>query len=862
MASSKQEDKLVRDLPVVQEGEPVLTFHGSRMQRGECVRVDVEDKQVKYLVRYQSGSGVSSAITGVFAHPCAPPRVPLPLMSPEPLPCGQKARPSSSSTSGDPGNNGGPDTSGSSGTSGDGASTSRGSFTSTSCLFQSTSSFYFSGTRSDFPIISFPRVSDDGEEYDDEGCNDEDCTPSLQDSMGTSFSPIPACLSIRSSFSSTRDNSSSPSRGFYGTGDFLNPGEGPSTRGPGLSGSFQSTSLFLSTRDSSSSLQITSSTFQSTSRGFPSTSSDFPRPTDPSTSSRNGHRPTGPSTSGSFQSTSLFLSTRGNSSTLQITSSTFQSTSRGFPSTSSDFPRPTDPSISSRDDQRPTDPSTNGSFQSTSLFLSTRGSSSSSLQIISSSFQTTSRSFPSTSGSDGPGPTVPNTSRGFPRRIGPSTSGGDGPRSTGPSTSEGDGPRSTGPSTSEGDGPRPTVPGASSSFQSTSIFPSTSGSSSFQITSRGFSSTSGIFPRPIGPGTSSKDGPRPTGPGTSGGDGPRPRGLSTSRGFPSTTISDSSSSISSFPSTSQISTTSPGDSGGSSSSCVPIFQGGEGVSTSGLGSQSAALGATSKESCPIVSGWVYEWIPENQVLCYSTVHLRQESDVKKEQKEDHQVTSSQSSDQSESDISRVGMMQPRSKRSRLTVVRGKGCLPRGVRRSAAGPGKETLGRQEVQIHLPKALSTLLMQDWELVTLVKKLFILPAKKTVSVILAEYATFQSSCQTPDKSEAVSALVTMIQEYFDMVLDTQLLYKSEKQQHAKLLAHYPSCQMCQLYGGAHLLRLFQHLGPMLTCSSLDESSINVLLSHLQDFLEYLASDTSQLFTAATDYHKAFPEYQQNAE
>ncbi|XP_027716971.1 mortality factor 4-like protein 1 [Vombatus ursinus] len=222
--------------------------------------------------------------------------------------------------------------------------------------------------------------------------------------------------------------------------------------------------------------------------------------------------------------------------------------------------------------------------------------------------------------------------------------------------------------------------------------------------------------------------------------------------------------------------------------------------------------------------------------------------AKREQQDDHQVTSSRGSNQSENSTSGGGMMQPPPQE------KGRG--------SAVGPQKESLGRKEVQVHLPTALRPLLMQDWELVTLRRKLFTLPAKKTVTVILTEYVTFQPNCQTQDKRYAVSALVAMIKEYFDLVLGTQLLYKFEKQQHAEVLACYPTCQMSQIYGGAHLLRLFQHLGPMFTWSSLSEDSLDVLMSHLQDFLEYLARDTSRLFTAATDYQLAPAEYQPKAE
>ncbi|XP_078004187.1 mortality factor 4-like protein 2 [Phascolarctos cinereus] len=201
-------------------------------------------------------------------------------------------------------------------------------------------------------------------------------------------------------------------------------------------------------------------------------------------------------------------------------------------------------------------------------------------------------------------------------------------------------------------------------------------------------------------------------------------------------------------------------------------------------------------------------------------------------------------------------MQPPAKRSRERV-RIQGRRPRGSRGDAGDTKQESTGRFEVQVNLPKSLRPLFVQDWELVTLEKKLCNLPAKITVDAILSEYATFPLNCRTRDKRYAVCGLVAMVKEYFNVILSTQLLYDFERPQYAELVVSYPSCQMSQLYGGAHLLRLFQKLGPMFTCTPLDDSSLTVLLSHLQDFLEYLASSPSLLFIDADDYELASEEY-----
>lgn len=104
-----------------------------------------------------------------------------------------------------------------------------------------------------------------------------------------------------------------------------------------------------------------------------------------------------------------------------------------------------------------------------------------------------------------------------------------------------------------------------------------------------------------------------------------------------------------------------------------------------------------------------------------------------------------------------------------------------------------------------------------------------------------------RTRDNKCAISGLVALIKEYFDMVLETQLLYSFERPQYAQDFTSYSTSQMSQIYGGAHLLRLIPRMGSMLACMFLSESSLHVLLSHLQGFLQHLVSMPSQLFTAS---------------
>ncbi|KAM8965071.1 mortality factor 4-like protein 1 [Sarcophilus harrisii] len=267
-------------------------------------------------------------------------------------------------------------------------------------------------------------------------------------------------------------------------------------------------------------------------------------------------------------------------------------------------------------------------------------------------------------------------------------------------------------------------------------------------------------------------------------------------------------------------------------------------------------------SIVVIGGWEYEWVPESRLLRYSAIHMQLDSDTalqmaaKREQREDCPVTSSEGSP-----CGAVAEHPPPQKKGRRRRSRGRGRSRFQRRKFRRGRRAAGDFQQEFQVYLPKVLKPLLVQDWELVTLGKKLFTLPARKTVDAILTEYASFHENSGTAAKKLAVNELMAMIKEYFDLVLGTQLLYNFERPQYAEILISQPTAQMSQVYGGAHLLRLFPQLSSMLSCTSLGKRSLNVLLTHLQDFLEYLANDPSLLCIDPIDYQLATKEYQQTA-
>lgn len=98
--------------------------------------------------------------------------------------------------------------------------------------------------------------------------------------------------------------------------------------------------------------------------------------------------------------------------------------------------------------------------------------------------------------------------------------------------------------------------------------------------------------------------------------------------------------------------------------------------------------------------------------------------------------------------------------------------------------------------------------------------------------------------------------INEYFNVMLGSHLLYKFERTQYSDLLKEHPGKPLCEIYGCEHFLRLFVKLSTFLSYSCLDETSMEFIVNHLHDFLDYLTKHADDLFVA--EYENSTPDYQ----
>eukprot|EP00899_Mesostigma_viride_P012899 jgi/Mesvir1/2160/Mv16673-RA.1 len=168
----------------------------------------------------------------------------------------------------------------------------------------------------------------------------------------------------------------------------------------------------------------------------------------------------------------------------------------------------------------------------------------------------------------------------------------------------------------------------------------------------------------------------------------------------------------------------------------------------------------------------------------------------------------------------------------------------------AGPG----GRV-IKIPFPSILKRQLVADWNQVAKEGKLYELPRSPCVREIIATYQEKKSAGSDAAAKETLDEIMEGLRSYFNSSLHCMLLYATERAQYDEHVPADDSCSPSDVYGVEHLMRLMVKLPELLSYAHLNDTTANLLQSHLDDFIKFLKQNYSAFFSTQSTLPKQLP-------
>ncbi|KAK9477607.1 MRG-domain-containing protein [Lipomyces japonicus] len=181
----------------------------------------------------------------------------------------------------------------------------------------------------------------------------------------------------------------------------------------------------------------------------------------------------------------------------------------------------------------------------------------------------------------------------------------------------------------------------------------------------------------------------------------------------------------------------------------------------------------------------------------------------------------------------------------------------GAGAGGAVGGSHGSGHLDVNILVPDVLKSVITDDWENVTKNAQVVDLPRSPSVKTVLDEFrASYITRRLGNAETEILDEVLSGIELYFDKSLGSILLYRFERQQYLEVTRKYSDRTVSHVYGPEHLLRLFVALPGLLNQTHMDQQSLNVLKSHIEEILRFLAKNQQTYFI--NSYINTTPAYE----
>ncbi|CAI5758028.1 unnamed protein product [Candida verbasci] len=166
-------------------------------------------------------------------------------------------------------------------------------------------------------------------------------------------------------------------------------------------------------------------------------------------------------------------------------------------------------------------------------------------------------------------------------------------------------------------------------------------------------------------------------------------------------------------------------------------------------------------------------------------------------------------------------------------------------------------KKTINLKFSPELKYLLVNDWEYITKDKKLVKLPSKNPINQIFKDYKSFRTKKLAKNQLSILIEILSGLEIYFNRSLSLLLLYKYENLQYLNFLKNdiiNQDISQSKIYGVEHLLRLIIIFPGLISQTTMDNISINVLISELEELLKFLQD---RLNIYQNDYEFASPQY-----
>ncbi|KAI5965178.1 EAF3 [Candida pseudojiufengensis] len=179
--------------------------------------------------------------------------------------------------------------------------------------------------------------------------------------------------------------------------------------------------------------------------------------------------------------------------------------------------------------------------------------------------------------------------------------------------------------------------------------------------------------------------------------------------------------------------------------------------------------------------------------------------------------------------------------------------------SSSSSSKPTKKNVTINLQFPPELKYLLVNDWQYITKDKKLVTIPVpeNKSISQIIQDYKTQRIKNLQRHQQQILEEILLGLEIYFNKSLSLILLYKYENLQYLNLLKDNiinSEIKQSKIYGLEHLLRLIISFPGLISTTTMDSISINILISELEILLQFIKDNISNY---QNDYYYTSPQY-----